>query len=301
MTKDVVNIRIPVWSIQPLGHSKAAIFGMIYYVTHSKRKCFDGSINYISERIGQSKRTVLRHLKELEEMGAIKRIGFNSYRNVKYVSIVDKNSISKCQNVDRQSDNKQSDNKQRCKMPFSDFNDVTLQSDIMSPHKSIIINNNTSLIKDNKKDIYIKHIYLKKDMSSTLDERVIMEDEKMIYKTHQEYTYNKTTHGWWKQYTFFADDEELNDLFIKLLDKTAHEQNNYIDGCSSSYDIVSISRTKMKYSDSEIDNMSEDEFKAIPQEDLQPIDKTTELKSVLRDFVYNANKEALHIYLGLIA
>lgn len=138
-------------------------------------------------------------------------------------------------------------------------------------------------------------------MSSTLDEKEKMEDGLMIYKTHEEDTYNKTSDGWWKHYTFFADDEELNDLFIKLLDKTAQEENNYSDGCSIVYDIVSTARLKMKYSDVEIQNMTDDEFNSIPQEDLQPIDKTAELKSVLRDFVYNANKEALHIYLGLIA
>lgn len=292
MTKETVILNIPKWADEALGRQNAEIFSMIYNATNGGRKYFDGSINYISSQIGKSSRTVLRRLKELEEVGAIKRIGFNSYKNIKYISVVNKDTIAKCQNVTMNHDKvtkKQSD-----KMSLSSRQNVTMNHDKMTPHKNII--NNIDLNKTNK-----DYILSNDNMSSTLDEMSKMEDRKMIYKTQEEDTYNKTINGWWKHYTFFTDDEELNDLFIKLLDKTAPEENDYIDGCSTAYDIVSLARTKMKYSDSEIDNMTDEEFNAIPQEDLQPIDKTSELKDVLRDFVYNANKEALHIYLGLIA
>lgn len=295
MTKETVILNIPKWADEALGRQNAEIFSIIYNATNGSRKYFDGSINYIIKQTGKSKSTILRRLKELEEIGAIKRVGYNQYKNVKYVSIVNKDTIAKCQN-DTLKDSKVS-KCQSVKMKPCRCQNDTLQSFKMTPYKSII--NNTDLI--NKKDIYKKHIYLKKDMSSTLDEIERLEDNKMVYKAYQEDTYNKTINGWWKHYNFFADDEELNDLFIKLLDKTSQEENNYSGGCSIIYDLVSTARLKMKDSDIEIQNMTDDEFNALPQEDLQPIDTTCELKSVLRDFVYNANKEALHIYLGLIA
>lgn len=290
MAKEAVILNIPKWADEALGRQNAEIFSMIYNATNGGRKYFDGSINYISSQIGKSSRTVLRRLKELEEVGAIKRIGFNSYKNIKYISVVNKDTIAKCQNVTMNHDKvtkKQSD-----KMSLSSRQNVTMNHDKMTPHKNII--NNIDLNKTNK-----DYILSNDNMSSTLDEMSKMEDGKMIYKTHEEDTYNKTINGWWKHYTFFTGDEELNDLFIKLLDKTAQEEKDYIDGCSIVYDIVSLARSKMKYSDSEIDNMTDEEFNAIPQEDLQPIDKTSELKDVLRDFVYNANKERLNEYLGL--
>lgn len=275
MAKEAVILSIPKWADEALGRQNAEIFSIIYNATNGGRKYFDGSINYMIQQTGKSKSTILRRLKELEEIGVIKRVGYNRYKNVKYVSAVNKDTIAKCQN-----DTIKSTKVSKC------------QSVKMKPHKNII--NNIDLNKTNK-----DYILSNDNMSSTLDEMSKLEDRKMIYKTQEEDTYNKTINGWWKHYTFFTDDEELNDLFIKLLDKTAPEENDYIDGCSTAYDIVSLARTKMKYSDSEIDNMTDEEFNAIPQEDLQPIDKTSELKDVLRDFVYNANKERLNEYLGL--
>ena len=288
--KEAVILSIPKWADEALGRQNAEIFSIIYNATNGGRKYFDGSINYMIQQTGKSKSTILRRLKELEEIGVIKRVGYNRYKNVKYVSAVNKDTIAKCQN-----DTIKSTKVSKCqsvKMKPCRYQNETLQSVKMKPHKNII--NNIDLNKTNK-----DYILSNDNMSSTLDEMSKLEDRKMIYKTQEEDTYNKTINGWWKHYTFFTDDEELNDLFIKLLDKTAPEENDYIDGCSTAYDIVSLARTKMKYSDSEIDNMTDEEFNAIPQEDLQPIDKTSELKDVLRDFVYNANKERLNEYLGL--
>lgn len=290
MAKEAVILSIPKWADEALGRQNAEIFSIIYNATNGGRKYFDGSINYMIQQTGKSKSTILRRLKELEEIGVIKRVGYNRYKNVKYVSAVNKDTIAKCQN-----DTIKSTKVSKCqsvKMKPCRYQNETLQSVKMKPHKNII--NNIDLNKTNK-----DYILSNDNMSSTLDEMSKLEDRKMIYKTQEEDTYNKTINGWWKHYTFFTDDEELNDLFIKLLDKTAPEENDYIDGCSTAYDIVSLARTKMKYSDSEIDNMTDEEFNAIPQEDLQPIDKTSELKDVLRDFVYNANKEKLNEYLGL--
>lgn len=317
MKRESVNFNIPNWAIQYFGYSGAVIFSMIYNSTNSSRKYFDGSINYIIEKSGKSRRTIMRHLKELEEIGAIKRIGYNSYRNVKYISCVDKNSVAKCQNdtIEGAIQSAKIHHEQSAKMtPLNAHTKITakcqndtLQSAKMTPHKNIINKktiNNIDKSNINCKDINITDIIISsnEDMSSySLDDVSKKEDEKMQYKIHEEDSYDKSQAGWWKHYIFFPDNEELNDLFIKLLDKTAEEEKNYIDGCSTAYEIVSAARLKTLYSDEQLSNMSDEEFNSIPESDLQPVDVTNELIDVLRDFAYNNNRERLNTYLGLTA
>lgn len=98
MAKEAVILSIPKWADEALGRQNAEIFSIIYNATNGGRKYFDGSINYMIQQTGKSKSTILRRLKELEEIGVIKRVGYNRYKNVKYVSAVNKDTIAKCQN-----------------------------------------------------------------------------------------------------------------------------------------------------------------------------------------------------------
>ena len=122
---------------------------------------------------------------------------------------------------------------------------------------------------------------------------------KQVYRFYNEEEYIKDGE-WWHDVVFFYDDMELNDLFVKLLDKTAKENDNYKDGCRLIYDLVELSRTGSKYSDEEIFNMTEEEIKNTPDIDLC-FDQTEELKRLIKESVYNGENDNLLAFIGFNA
>ena len=122
---------------------------------------------------------------------------------------------------------------------------------------------------------------------------------KPVYRFYNEEEYIKDGE-WWHDVVFFYDDMELNDLFVKLLDKTAIENENYKDGCRLIYDLVELSRTGSKYSDEEIFNMTEGEIKNTPDIDLC-FDQTEELKRLIKESVYNGENDNLLDFIGFNA
>lgn len=121
---------------------------------------------------------------------------------------------------------------------------------------------------------------------------------KPVYEFWKENDYIKHGGEWWHDIIFFYDDMELNDLFIKSLDKLAAENDNHKDGCRIWFDLVNLSRTTGKYSDKELFDMTNEELDKIPEEDFEPIGQTEKLKELLKDFVYNDNDKPLFEFIG---
>lgn len=120
---------------------------------------------------------------------------------------------------------------------------------------------------------------------------------KPVYRFWEEDEYIKRGGQWWHEVVFFHDDMELNDLFIKFLDKEADENEGFKNGCRLCYDLIDLARTGSKYGDDELFKMTEEEIDRIPESDLC-FDQSAELKNVLKDFVYNGNREKLDEFVG---
>lgn len=123
---------------------------------------------------------------------------------------------------------------------------------------------------------------------------------KPVYRFWEEEDYIRRGGQWWHEVVFFYDDMELNDLFIKLLDKTAEENDNHKDGCRILYDLINLQREVSKISDYELFQMTDEELDKIPDEELEEtIDQSEQLKEVMRESVYNGNDEPLYEFIGL--
>lgn len=120
---------------------------------------------------------------------------------------------------------------------------------------------------------------------------------KPVYRFWEEDEYIKRGSQWWHEVVFFHDDMELNDLFIKFLDKESDENEGFKDGCRLCYDLIGLARTGSKYGDDELFKMTESEIDSIPESDLC-FDQSEELKDILRDFIYNGNRDKLDEFVG---
>lgn len=133
-----------------------------------------------------------------------------------------------------------------------------------------------------------------KQQSNPLPEEI---EGKKVYKFYNEEDYIKPGE-WWREIIFFADDMELNDLFIKFLENMAKENSGFQDGCRLFYDLVNQARATSKYSDKALLEMSDEEMDKIPDEDLELIDQTGELKELLRKYIYNGEEKPLFEFIG---
>ena len=122
---------------------------------------------------------------------------------------------------------------------------------------------------------------------------------KPVYRFWEEDEYIKRGGQWWHEVVFFHDDMELNDLFIKFLDISAKENENYKDGCRLWFDLINLQREVGKISDLELLKMTDEEIDKIPDELLEEtIDQNEELKALLNDCVYNGNDKSLLEFIG---
>lgn len=88
-------------------------------------------------------------------------------------------------------------------------------------------------------------------------------------------------------------------MFIKFLDISAKENENYKDGCRLWFDLINLQREVGKISDLELLKMTDEEIDKIPDELLEEtIDKNEELKALLKDCVYNGNDKSLLEFIG---
>lgn len=122
-------------------------------------------------------------------------------------------------------------------------------------------------------------------------------DGKPVYRWHNEEEYIKSGE-WWRNIIFFSDDMELNDLFIKMLDKLAEENDNFKDGCRIVYDLINIARLGSKYTEEQLEQMSQEDISKIPESELK-FDQTDELKNLMRGFVYNGEKQPLFDFIEM--
>ncbi|OYO43084.1 hypothetical protein CG709_20235, partial [Lachnotalea glycerini] len=134
------------------------------------------------------------------------------------------------------------------------------------------------------------------------------DDEKMEmkrYNPNHEDDYDKTQIGWWKFYRYF-EDEELNDLFIKLLDMTEEQSNGFVDGIGEVYAMIEANTVNEKYDLGEVLDMSDEEFRKLDVEkqvafNNMPVieDNTVELKNILREGIYKKDIKIINKYLGI--
>lgn len=251
-------LNVPGWMTKNLSKSNAAIYSIVFNATSSKRGHFDGSINYLVEQTGDSRRTIIRHLKELEEMGAIKRVGYNSYKNVIYNSLLDETTIAKCQN------NSKVSKCQSAKMtPLKCQND-TMQSAKMTPHKNIDLNkdnkDNISLYNNKKTLLYNSCVFAEKDGGF------------MIYSDlgiKTDFNNGNNQIGWWRGYSYFYD-EESDKLFVQYLDRIAEDGNLTPKQVTTErMAIYNQVTTFTEIPDEVINNMTEDQLADLDRQDRQ--------------------------------
>lgn len=286
----------PEWIGQNMSTTEALIYSVIYNASQERAYC-DLSTSKMADIVNKSVITVKRTLKKLEEEKAIERVGYNQYKNVKYIPLLNENNIvswargkvSKYQNDTMQG--VKVSKYQSIKMIPPSYQNDTMQSIKMIPY------NNKSLINDINKAIERSSI---KDTTKKADafSAEFGGAGRMIYKWYDEESYKKID-GWWKHYIFFEDDEELNDLFIKFLDKIAEENNNFINGCRFWYDAINLARYACKYSDEYLIDLSDEEYDKLPDEDKYAHDVTDELKKLLREFAYNGARKELFEFIDL--
>lgn len=286
----------PEWIKKNMSRADALIFSIIYN-TSSTRGYFDASIKYLCEITELSRRSVQYHLRYLEETGAIEAIGRNSYKNFKYVPLLNEANISewdfrKDAKVQKAQDKGAKGAKnQECNNCAPSCNNCAFEGAEFAPYKNINLNKtiNKAIERSSIKDTTKKADAFSAEFGGA---------GRMIYKWYDEESYKKFD-GWWKHYIFFEDDEELNDLFIKFLDKTAEENNNYSNGCRFWYDAINLARYACKYSDEYLIDLSDEEYDKLPDEDKYAHDVTDELKKLLREFAYNGARKELFEFIDL--